>query len=56
MAVTRFSDFTLDLAGLVQVGETGQIALNALPTRALLDGLRPRRWRRPGRRLGRVPR
>lgn len=36
MAVTRFSDFTLDLAGLVQVGETGQIALNALPTRVLL--------------------
>ena len=37
MAVTRFSDFTLDLAGLVQVDETGQIALNALPTRALLE-------------------
>ena len=36
MAVTRFSDFTLDLAGLVQVGETAQIALNALPTRTLL--------------------
>jgi lipopolysaccharide export system permease protein len=36
MAVTRFSDFTLDLAGLVQVGETGQIALSALPTQALL--------------------
>jgi lipopolysaccharide export system permease protein len=37
LAVTRFSDFTLDLAGLVQVGETGQIALNALPTQALLQ-------------------
>ena len=37
MAVTRFSDFTLDLAGLVQVGETGQVALNALSTRALLE-------------------
>lgn len=37
MAVTRFSDFTLDLAGLVQVGETAQIALNSLPTRALLE-------------------
>ena len=37
LAVTRFSDFTLDLAGLVQVGETGQIALNALPTWALLE-------------------
>ncbi|RYI32732.1 MAG: LptF/LptG family permease, partial [Acetobacteraceae bacterium] len=37
MAVTRFSDFTLDLAGFVQVGESSQIALNALPTRALLE-------------------
>lgn len=37
MAVTRFSDFTLDLAGLVQVGETGQIAMSALPTRVLLE-------------------
>ena len=36
MAVTRFSDFTLDLAGLVSVGGGGQIALNALPTRTLL--------------------
>lgn len=36
LAVTRFSDFTLDLAGLVQVGVTGQIAQNALPTRVLL--------------------
>lgn len=38
MAVTRFSDFTLDLAGLISVGGAGQIALNALPTRALLEG------------------
>jgi lipopolysaccharide export system permease protein len=36
LSVTRFSDFTLDLAGLVSVGETGQVALNALPTRTLL--------------------
>ena len=36
MAVTRFSDFTLDLAGLVSVDGGGQIALNALPTRMLL--------------------
>ncbi|MBN8630210.1 MAG: LPS export ABC transporter permease LptF [Rhodobacterales bacterium] len=34
MALTRFSDFTLDLAGLIEAGETRQIALNALPTRA----------------------
>lgn len=37
MAVTRFSDFTLDLAGLVRVDETTQVALNALPTRVLLE-------------------
>ena len=37
MAVTRFSDFTLDLAGLVQVGETGQVAMSALPTQVLLE-------------------
>ena len=37
MSVTRFADFTLDLAGLVSVGGGGQIALNALPTRALLE-------------------
>lgn len=37
MSVTRFSDFTLDLAGLVQVGGGVQIALNALPTRTLLE-------------------
>lgn len=36
LAVTRFSDFTLDLAGLVTVGGGGQVALNALPTRDLL--------------------
>lgn len=36
MAVTRFSDFTLDLAGLVSVDGGGQVALNALPTRLLL--------------------
>jgi lipopolysaccharide export system permease protein len=37
MSVTRFSDFTLDLAGLVSVDGGGQIALNALPTRLLLE-------------------
>jgi lipopolysaccharide export system permease protein len=37
MAVTRFSDFTLDLAGLVSVDGGGQIALNALPTPMLLQ-------------------
>ena len=37
MSVTRFSDFTLDLAGLISVGETGQVALNGLSTRALLQ-------------------
>ncbi|MFM7443601.1 MAG: LptF/LptG family permease [Tabrizicola sp.] len=36
MSVTRFSDFTLDLAGLVSVDGGGQVALNALPTRMLL--------------------
>jgi lipopolysaccharide export system permease protein len=36
LAVTRFSDFTLDLAGLVSVGDGAQVALNALPTRDLL--------------------
>lgn len=37
MAVTRFSDFTLDLAGLVSVGGGAQVALNALSTRELLS-------------------
>jgi lipopolysaccharide export system permease protein len=36
MAVTRFSDFTLDLAGLISVEGAGPVALNALPTPALL--------------------
>lgn len=36
LAVTRFSDFTLDLAGLVSVGGGGQVGLNALPTALLL--------------------
>ncbi len=36
LAVTRFSDFTLDLAGLVNVGAVGQVPLNALPTAVLL--------------------
>lgn len=36
MSVTRFSDFTLDLAGLVSVDGGGQIALNSLPTPSLL--------------------
>lgn len=37
MAVTRFSDFTLDLAGLISVDGTGPLALNALPTRLLIE-------------------
>lgn len=37
MAVTRFSDFTLDLAGLISVAGTGRVAMNALPTRTLLE-------------------
>jgi lipopolysaccharide export system permease protein len=37
MSVTRFADFTLDLAGLVSVDGGGQIALNALPTRSLFE-------------------
>ena len=37
MSVTRFADFTLDLAGLVAAGGAGQIALNAVPTRLLLE-------------------
>ncbi|MCU0827094.1 MAG: LPS export ABC transporter permease LptF [Tabrizicola sp.] len=40
MSVTRFSDFTLDLQGLVNVAGGGGVALNAVPTRALL-GLDP---------------
>jgi lipopolysaccharide export system permease protein len=36
MALTRFSDFTLDLAGLVGSGTDGTLAMNALPTRDLL--------------------
>ncbi len=36
MSVTRFSDFTLDLAGLVSVGGAGRLSLNELPTAALL--------------------
>jgi lipopolysaccharide export system permease protein len=36
IAVTRFSDFTLDLAGLIAVEGTGPVALSALPTRVLL--------------------
>jgi lipopolysaccharide export system permease protein len=36
MAVTRFADFTLDLAGLVEIGKGGTVALNALPTGQLL--------------------
>ncbi len=37
MAVTRFSDFTLDLAGLIAVDDAGPVALNALPTPVLLE-------------------
>jgi lipopolysaccharide export system permease protein len=36
MAVTRFSDFTIDLAGLVGGNAGGGISLDALPTPALL--------------------
>jgi lipopolysaccharide export system permease protein len=36
MSVTRFSDFTLDLAGLVEISGTGGVSLNALPTPVLL--------------------
>ena len=36
MSVTRFSDFTLDLAGLVTIGGTGGVSLNALSTPVLL--------------------
>ncbi len=36
LAVTRFADFTLDLAGLVSVNGVAQLPLNALPTRELL--------------------
>ncbi len=36
LAVTRFADFTLDLAGLVTVGGMGQPPLSALATRDLL--------------------
>ncbi|MBA3908815.1 MAG: LPS export ABC transporter permease LptF [Rhodobacter sp.] len=38
LAVTRFADFTLDLAGLVSVADGGRVALNALSTRVLLTG------------------
>jgi lipopolysaccharide export system permease protein len=37
MSVTRFSDFTLDLAGLVEIGGAGGVSLNALPTAVLLQ-------------------
>lgn len=36
IAVTRFSDFTLDLAGVVSLAEAGGVSLNALPTPVLL--------------------
>lgn len=36
MSVTRFDDFTLDLAGLVTAGATGGVALDALSTPELL--------------------
>lgn len=36
LSVTRFGDFTLDLAGLISVGGAAQLPLNALPTRELL--------------------
>jgi lipopolysaccharide export system permease protein len=37
LAVTRFSDFTLDLAGLVGRSASNGVALNVLPTSLLLD-------------------
>ena len=37
MSITRFADFTLDLAGLVKVPGGGEVSLNALPTPALLQ-------------------
>ena len=36
MSVTRFADFTLDLAGLVDMGGIDRVALDGLPTAALL--------------------
>jgi len=36
MSVTRFADFTLDLADLVTPGATGRVALDAVATRDLL--------------------
>ena len=36
LAVTRFADFTLDLAGLVSAGNAGRVALDGLPTPVLL--------------------
>ncbi|MCX7288216.1 MAG: LPS export ABC transporter permease LptF [Rhodobacterales bacterium] len=36
MSITRFADFTLDLAGLVNVGGGSGVSLDALPTRTLL--------------------
>jgi lipopolysaccharide export system permease protein len=37
LAVTRFSDFTLDLAGLISISAAGALPLNALPTPVLLQ-------------------
>lgn len=37
LSLTRFADFTLDLAGLVSIGGGGQMSLNALPTQVLLQ-------------------
>jgi lipopolysaccharide export system permease protein len=36
LSVTRFADFTLDMAGMVQAGGMGQVPMNALPTMELL--------------------
>lgn len=41
LALTRFADFTLDLAGLVPVAGAGQLPLNAWPTRSLLADIPP---------------
>ena len=37
MSVTRFADFTLDLAGLVKTGGRGFLTMDELPTPALLN-------------------
>ncbi len=36
LSLTRFADFTLDLAGLVKAGDVGEVSIGALPTWYLL--------------------